>query len=67
MYLPDLRKPILDAFFLTAVVGRPSSAATAAVGRWENSFLSRLISSLVHDPIVLILAISWLLFLLSRG
>jgi hypothetical protein len=57
MYLPDFRNPILDAFFLTASVGRPSSAATAAVGRLENSFLSRLTSSLVHDPLILRLAI----------
>ena len=58
MYLPDFRKPILDAFFLTASVGRPSSAATAAVGRLENNLLSCLRSSLVHDPVVLVLAIS---------
>lgn len=67
MYRPDFRKPIRDAFFLTASVGRPSSAATSAVGRLENSFLSRRTSSLVHDPFILVLAISWLLFSIFRG
>ncbi len=39
-YLFVLRSPILDAFFFTASVGRPSSAATLAVGLLGKSFLS---------------------------
>ena len=52
MYLRDFLSPILEAFFLTASVGRPSSAATSAVGRSENSLRSCFTSSLVHDPFV---------------
>ena len=58
IYLLDFFNPILDAFFLTASVGRPSEAATSAVGRSGNSLLSCFTSSLVHEPFVLILAIS---------
>ena len=58
IYLLDFFNPILEAFFLTASVGRPSSAATSAVGRSGNSFLSCFTSSLVHDPFVFLLAIS---------
>jgi hypothetical protein len=58
IYLLDFFNPILDAFFLTASVGRPSEAATSAVGRSGNSRLSCFTSSLVHEPFVPILAIS---------
>lgn len=58
IYLLDFFNPILDAFFLTASVGRPSDAATSDVGRSGNSFLSCFTSSLVHEPFVPILAIS---------
>jgi len=50
MYFFDLRSPILEAFFLTASVGRPSLAAIAAVGLVANSFLSRLTSLFDQSP-----------------
>jgi len=50
MYLFDLRSPILDAFFLTASVGRPSLAAIPAVGLSAKSLLSRLSSLVVQSP-----------------
>ena len=62
MYLPDFRKPILEAFFLTASVGRPSSDATSAVARFGKSLRSCLRSSFDHVPLTsFFLAISRLL------
>ena len=61
MYLLDFLSPIRDAFFLTASVGRPNEAATSAVGRSGNSFLSCFTSSRVHDPLVSLLVILRLL------
>ena len=58
MYFLDFLNPILEAFFLTASVGRPSFLATSAVGRLGNSFLSSRTSCLVHEPFVSVLAIS---------
>lgn len=58
MYTLDFRNPIRDAFFLTASVGRPSWDATSAVGRFGNSLRSSFTSSLVHDPLILFLAIA---------
>jgi hypothetical protein len=51
-YFFDLRSPILDAFFLTASVGRPSCAAILAVGLVEKSLLSRLVSAFDHGPFI---------------
>jgi hypothetical protein len=65
MYRPDFRKPILDAFFLTASVGRPSSSQPLL---WTaRKQLEPSGSSLVHDPFILVLAILWLLFPIPRG
>ncbi len=50
MYFFDLRSPILDAFFFTASVGRPSLLAILAVGLFEKSFLRRLISLFDQKP-----------------
>ena len=50
MYFFDLRSPILDAFFFTASVGRPSSAAIWVVGLVEKSLLSNLVSLADHRP-----------------
>lgn len=52
MYFFDLRSPILEAFFFTASVGRPSFAAIFAVGLLGKSFFSRLNSLFVHSPLM---------------
>ncbi len=52
MYFFDLRSPILEAFFFTASVGRPSLAAIWAVGLFGKSFLSRLTSLFDHKPLM---------------
>ena len=57
MYLGDFLSPIRDAFFFTASVGRPSSAATSAVGRFGNNLLRSFRSSLDHDPFVIDLSL----------
>lgn len=56
MYLGDFFSPIRDAFFFTASVGRPSSAATSAVGRLGNNLLSSFRSSFDQDPFVMSLS-----------
>lgn len=50
MYLFDLRSPILDAFFFTVSVDRPSFAAIAAVGLSAKSLLSKLSSLVAQSP-----------------
>jgi len=52
MYFFDLRSPILEAFFFTASVGRPSFAAILAVGLVGKSFLSRPNSLFDHKPLM---------------
>ena len=52
MYFFDLRSPILEAFFLTASVGRLSFEAILAVGLFGKSFLSRLNSLFDHKPLM---------------
>jgi hypothetical protein len=49
-YFFDLRSPILDAFFLTASVLRPSCLAILDVGLVGKSFFSRLTSLAGHIP-----------------
>jgi hypothetical protein len=51
-YFFALRSPILEAFFFTASVGRPSLAAIWAVGLFGKSFLRRLMSLFDHTPLV---------------
>jgi len=50
-YCFDLRSFILEAFFLTASVFRPSFAAILDVGLFGKSFFKRLISALVQSPL----------------
>ena len=57
MYLGDFLSPMRDAFFFTASVGRPSSAATSAVGRFGNNLLRSFRSSFDHDPFVIDLSL----------
>lgn len=66
-YLFVLRSPILDAFFFTASVGRPSSLATSAVGVFEKSFLSSLISLGDHRPFTTFFLFAILCSLLLNG
>jgi len=59
MYFRVFFRPIREAFFLTASVGRPSDAATSAVGRLGNSLRNDWTSFLDHVPLVsFLLAIS---------
>lgn len=50
-YLFDFLRPILEAFFLTASVFRPSFFATFEVALLGNSLLSRLMSLVLHCPL----------------
>jgi len=50
MYRFDLERPILDAFFFTASLGRPSLAEIAAVGLFGKSFVSKARSAFDHTP-----------------
>lgn len=50
-YFLDFLSPILDAFFFTVSVGRPSLAAILAVGLFGKSLLSRLTSVFDHKPL----------------
>ncbi len=52
MYFFALRSPILEAFFFTASVGRPSFAAILAVALSGKSFLSRFNSLFDHKPLM---------------
>lgn len=56
MYRGDFFNPMRDAFFFTASVGRPSSAATSAVGRLGNNRLSSFRSFLDQDPFIICLS-----------
>jgi len=47
----DLRSPILDAFFFTVSVDRPSLAAISAVAWFGNSLVRVLVSAFDHTPL----------------
>ncbi len=50
IYPFDLRSPILDAFFFTASVGRPSLVAISAVACFGNNLARVLMSAFDHRP-----------------